>query len=43
MQRGRVVDAVAEEADGVAAGAQRPNDAGLLIGRDAREQIGFVT
>ena len=37
VQRRRVVDAVAEEADDVAAALERQDDAVLLRGRDARE------
>ena len=40
MQRGRVVDAVAEEADHMAAPLQRQDDAVLLGGRDAAEEVG---
>ena len=38
VERGRIVDAVAEEPDDVAPALEREQDAVLLGGRDAREQ-----
>ena len=42
VQRRRVVDAVAEEADHVAAPLERQDDAVLLRRRDAREDVGLL-